>query len=148
MRAHLTAIERAQAVDDFVALIRFPTISGSGPLDGSYDACGKWLLEQLVAIGLVAQILPESVPHKPVVVATWVGTDPSLPAILLNGHYDVVPVIPESWTIPAFDGVRQGTRIYGRGTQDMKSVGIQHVEAIYRLKEEQKIRLKRTIHLW
>jgi len=37
--------------------------------------------------------------------------------------------------------------IYGRGTQDMKSVGIQHLEAIRRLKEAGK-RVKRTIHLW
>jgi aminoacylase len=146
MKAHLTASERAQAVDDFVALIRFPTISGSGPLDGSYDACGKWLLEQLVAIGLVAQILPESVPHKPVVVATWVGTDPSLPAILLNGHYDVVPVIPESWTVPAFDGVRQGTRIYGRGAQDMKCVCAQYLVALRHLKASG-FQPLRTVHV-
>ena len=37
--------------------------------------------------------------------------------------------------------------IYARGTQDMKSVGIQHIEAIYRLKVEQKMTFKRTIHL-
>jgi len=37
--------------------------------------------------------------------------------------------------------------IYGRGTQDMKSVAIQHLEAVKRLKEAGK-RFKRTIHLW
>ena len=38
--------------------------------------------------------------------------------------------------------------IYARGTQDMKSVAIQHIEAIYRLKVLQKKKFKRTIHLW
>ena len=38
--------------------------------------------------------------------------------------------------------------IYARGTQDMKSVGIQHIEAIYRLKVVKKKKFKRTIHLW
>ena len=147
MKTHLTADERTQAVGDFVSLIRFPTISGSGPLDGSYDACGTWLLEQLVAIGLDnVQILPESVPHKPVVVATWPGTDPSLPAILLNGHYDVVPVIAESWTVPAFEGVRQGTRIYGRGAQDMKCVCTQYLVALRHLKAHG-FQPLRTVHV-
>lgn len=36
--------------------------------------------------------------------------------------------------------------IFGRGSQDMKSVTIQHIEAIRRLKLNQ-IRLKRTIHI-
>ena len=38
--------------------------------------------------------------------------------------------------------------IFARGTQDMKSVGIQHIEAIYRLKVLQKKKFKRTIHMW
>lgn len=32
----------------------------------------------------------ELVPNKPIVLATWPGSDPSLPSILLNSHYDVV----------------------------------------------------------
>lgn len=37
-------------------------------------------------------------------------------------------------------------KIYARGTQDMKSVGIQYLEAVRYLKEEGQ-RFKRTIHL-
>jgi acetylornithine deacetylase/succinyl-diaminopimelate desuccinylase-like protein len=32
------------------------------------------------------------VPGKPIVLLTWEGKDPHLPAILLNSHVDVVPV--------------------------------------------------------
>lgn len=32
------------------------------------------------------------VENKPIVILTWVGSDPALPSILLNSHMDVVPV--------------------------------------------------------
>ena len=79
---------------------------------------------------------------------TWEGEDPSLPSLLLNSHTDVVPVFPESWKHDPFAAVKEENGdIYARGTQDMKSVGIQHIEAIKRLKASG-VRLKRTVHLW
>jgi acetylornithine deacetylase/succinyl-diaminopimelate desuccinylase-like protein len=57
--------------------------------------------------------------------------------ILLNSHYDVVPVMKEHWTMPAFEGkitdVGGEQRLYGRGAQDMKPVCIQYIVAISRL---------------
>ena len=35
--------------------------------------------------------MTECVADKPVLVMTWTGQDPSLPAIMLNSHTDVVP---------------------------------------------------------
>ena len=86
-------------------------------------------------------------PDKPTLVVTWPGTNPSLSSVLLNSHMDVVPVFPEHWTYPPFSAHKddQGN-IYGRGTQDMKCVGIQHLEAVRRLKEQGK-KLKRTVHI-
>ena len=56
--------------------------------------------------------------------------------------------ISEHWKHDPFAAVKEPNGdIYARGTQDMKSVGIQHIEAIYKLKVEQKLRFKRTIHL-
>ena len=78
-------------------------------------------------------ILPESEAHKPVVIATLAGSDPSLPCILLNSHFDVVPVMPEHWSVPAFEGVRKEGRVYGRGAQDMKCVCVQYLVAIRKL---------------
>jgi hypothetical protein len=57
--------------------------------------------------------------------------------MLLNSHYDVVPVMKEHWTMPAFEGkittVDGEQRLYGRGAQDMKPVCIQYIVAISRL---------------
>ncbi len=110
---------REEAITDLVEMVKFRTISGEGAANGSYDACGAWLMRKLEAIGLEVAILPESVDHKPIIVGKWEGTSPELPSILLNSHYDVVPVAEELWSVPCFDGLRRDGRVYGRGTQDM-----------------------------
>lgn len=79
---------------------------------------------------------------------TWEGSEPALPSLLLNSHTDVVPVFPECWKHDPFAAVKEDNGdIYGRGTQDMKSVGIQHLEAV-RILKESGARLKRTVHFW
>jgi acetylornithine deacetylase len=40
--------------------------------------------------------------------------------VLLSGHTDVVPVVGQKWTSPPFVLRREGDRLYGRGTCDMK----------------------------
>lgn len=50
-----------------------------------------------------------------------VGTgEPGRPTLVVNGHLDVVPVDPGGWTHPPFACERDGDRLYGRGTADMK----------------------------
>lgn len=43
-----------------------------------------------------------------------------VPGVILSGHVDVVPVEGQTWTQPAFATTQIGTRLYGRGTTDMK----------------------------
>lgn len=53
----------------------------------------------------------------------------------------------DSWTYPPFSAhVDETGKIFARGSQDMKSVGIQFLEAVRRLKKEG-LRLKRTVHV-
>uniref|UniRef100_A0A3B4DHF7 N-acyl-aliphatic-L-amino acid amidohydrolase n=1 Tax=Pygocentrus nattereri TaxID=42514 RepID=A0A3B4DHF7_PYGNA len=86
-------------------------------------------------------------PGRVVAIMTWTGTNPSLKSVLLNSHTDVVPVYQEQWKYDAFAAVKDAEgNIYGRGTQDMKCVTIQYIEAIRRLKAAGK-RFPRTIHL-
>lgn len=80
---------------------------------------------------MVASFRPYSV-----ILLTWEGRDPSLPAILLNSHIDVVPVEADKWGTDPFGAHKdEEGNIYARGAQDMKCVGIQHLEAVTRLKE-------------
>lgn len=83
---------------------------------------------------------------KPVVILTWVGTDPNLPSIVLNSHMDVVPVYEHLWTHKPFEAdIDDQGRIYARGSQDMKSVGTQYLGALRYFKRNN-IQFKRTIH--
>ena len=73
----------------------------------------------------------ETVPGKWVTVMTCEGTDPNKKSILLNSHIDVVPVYPDYWKYPPFSAHKEENGdIYARGSQDMKLVGIQYVEAL------------------
>ena len=112
-----------------------------------YDACLIFLRKQAERLGLVHHTT-EMVKGKPIFIMTWQGTEPNLPALLLNSHTDVVPVFPESWKYDPFEAVKEKNGdIYARGSQDMKCVGIQYIEAIYKLKVLQKKSFRRTIHL-
>lgn len=78
---------------------------------------------------------------------TWKGTEPSLPSIVLNSHMDVVPVFEDKWTHPPFSAdIDSEGRIFARGSQDMKCVGVQYLAAIRALKKEG-VTLRRTIHV-
>ena len=91
MSLQLNASEKEEASAWLSEIISFPTVSGEGPLNGSYNTCANWILNKLLSIGLDAKILPESGCNKPIVIASWIGSSPSLPVIVLNSHYDVVP---------------------------------------------------------
>jgi aminoacylase len=116
----------------FKEFLRIRSISGEGA-DGAYAECAEWLCKQGEEIGLKVEVV-EPVKNKPVVTMLWEGTDPSLPCLILNSHYDVVPVVEEMWHVDAFGAEEKDGRIYGRGTQDMKSVCVQYLEAIRALK--------------
>lgn len=81
------------------------------------------------------------------VVLSWQGTDPALPSIMLNSHMDVVPVDPAQWDTPPFAAHKKPNGdIVGRGSQDMKCVGMWYLEAVRKLKGAG-TSLLRTLHL-
>jgi acetylornithine deacetylase len=64
--------------------------------------------------------------------------------VVLSGHTDVVPVEGQTWTSNPFELRREGDRLYGRGTCDMK--GFDAV-CLAMIPEFQKANLARPIHL-
>ncbi|XP_076447234.1 aminoacylase-1-like [Babylonia areolata] len=130
------------AVTNFRTYLRINTVQPNpcyGEADSFYQAQAK-------EIGLDFRSA-EVVQGKPFGILTWKGEDPSLPSVMLYSHTDVVPVFPEHWKYPPFSAHKdeQGN-IYARGSQDMKCVGIQYLEAIRRLKKEG-VKLKRNVHV-
>jgi acetylornithine deacetylase len=64
--------------------------------------------------------------------------------IVLSGHTDVVPVAGQAWSSDPFAVRRDGTRLYGRGTCDMK--GFDAI-CLAMVPEFQRATLKRPVHL-
>ncbi|OLP86323.1 Aminoacylase-1 [Symbiodinium microadriaticum] len=128
----------------FRDFLRIRSVSGEGP-QGSYAEAVAWLTAQCRRLGLTTKQV-EPVKGKPILLATWAGSDDSLPCLLLNSHYDVVPAMTECWSVDPWAAEVVDGRIYGRGTQDMKSVCVQYLFAIERLRKRGFVPL-RTIHL-
>lgn len=81
--------------------VQIPSVSGDGP-NGVYAQCGEWLQSYLEEEGLKVQAFSPTA-NKPIVVGTWEGRDPTLPSLLLNSHYDVVPVVRKHWQHDPFN---------------------------------------------
>ncbi|XP_055588181.1 aminoacylase-1-like [Uranotaenia lowii] len=126
----------------FREYLRIPSVHP----DIDYDGCVEFLLRQASILELPCEVI-EVDPGKPVVLMTWNGTHPEEGSILLNSHMDVVPVYAAKWSYPPFSAhMTDDGKIYGRGSQDMKCVGIQFLAVIRALKREG-VRLRRTVHV-
>ncbi|XP_046984884.1 aminoacylase-1A-like [Schistocerca americana] len=131
-----------EAVTNFRTYLRIPSVQPNI----NYDECVNFLKQQAESIGLDFKVYSVTA-GKPIVVLTWEGKKPSASSILLNSHMDVVPVFPDKWKHDPFGAEKdKDGNIYARGSQDMKCVGIQYLEAIRRLKKKN-VRLLRTIHV-
>ena len=69
-------------------------------------------------------------PGHPVVYGEKI-IDPSLPTVLIYGHYDVQPADPyELWNTPPFEPTIRNERIYARGACDDKGQFYMHIKAL------------------
>ncbi|MGH9775644.1 MAG: M20/M25/M40 family metallo-hydrolase [Candidatus Acidiferrales bacterium] len=85
----------------------------------------------------------ESAPGRGNIVARLKGSGTE-PALILLNHMDVVPVTREFWTVDPFAGVQKDGYIWGRGSIDMKSLGIAELESFIEL-HRQKVPLRRDV---
>ncbi|KAF5301092.1 hypothetical protein FQA39_LY10911 [Lamprigera yunnana] len=129
------------AIENLREYLRIPSVHPNV----DYEPCVVFLEELAKNIGLDVDVY-RVLPNKPVVILTWIGTQPYLPSIMLNSHMDVVPVFEKYWVHNPFGGILDDGKIYGRGAQDTKGLGIQYLEAIRRLKRKG-FQSKRTVHI-
>ena len=76
----------SRAVSRWRDFMRFRSISGEGVSNGSYRQCVEFLTGLCTEVGLQVETL-EPVEGKPIIIATLVGSEPSLGRIVLNSHY-------------------------------------------------------------
>jgi acetylornithine deacetylase/succinyl-diaminopimelate desuccinylase-like protein len=110
-----------QAADLTARLIRIDTTNrGHGDAEGERPAA-ELVAELLEAAGAAPALL-ERTPGRSNVVGRVPGRDPSLPAVLVQAHLDVVPADPADWTVPPFAGEIRDGYVWGRGAVDMKDM--------------------------
>ncbi|PIA47862.1 hypothetical protein AQUCO_01400450v1 [Aquilegia coerulea] len=113
-----------------------------------YLSAISYLKSQAQSIGNLQTQIFEFAPLKPLLLITWKGSNPTLPSILLNSHLDSVPAEPSKWIHSPFSAVRSSDgKIYARGSQDDKCIGMQYLEAIRNLQLKQDFQPLRTIHI-
>uniref|UniRef100_A0A8C5I0I0 N-acyl-aliphatic-L-amino acid amidohydrolase n=1 Tax=Gouania willdenowi TaxID=441366 RepID=A0A8C5I0I0_GOUWI len=136
----------AQGEDPSVSLFREYLRLRTVHPEPDYNAALKFLDRIAEELKLPMRKI-EVCPGRVVSIMTWEGMKPTLKSVLLNSHTDVVPVFQEHWKYDAFSAFKDAEgNIYARGSQDMKCVTIQYIQAIRRLKAAGQ-RLMRTVHL-
>jgi len=102
-------------------LIRFDT-SNFGTNEGPGErAIAEHVATLISEVGLVPELF-ESAPGRANLVTRVEGSDPSLPALIVHGHLDVVPALAHEWSVDPFGGEEKDGLIWGRGAVDMKDM--------------------------
>jgi acetylornithine deacetylase/succinyl-diaminopimelate desuccinylase-like protein len=125
-------IDVAALSGEVVELLReYLTIDTTNP-PGDVSAAADWLEALLRSEGF-EQARHGPSPDKPSVVAT-LGAGPAANAFILAHHMDVVPVVPDDWSVAPFGGELRDGFIWGRGTLDMKGFGVLTLACAFALK--------------
>ena len=105
------------------SLIRFDTTNRApGDAVGELEVA-LWIEGLLREAGLEPHVLArDDAPHRANVVVRVAGMDPSLDAVLVHAHLDVVPAEPEQWARDPFGGDVADGYVHGRGAMDMKDM--------------------------
>jgi len=105
--------------------LRFPSVSTDPARRDDVSACGQWLYEKFVSMGLFAEV--RGTPGHPVIFARS-QPRPGLRTVLIYGHYDVQPADPlDLWTSPPFEPRLDNGIIFARGSADNKGQVMTHI---------------------
>jgi len=121
-------------LNELLELLRIPSVSADSKYAADVKRTADFIAEKLKAAG-ADQIEVCATAGHPIVYGEKM-IDPSLPTILVYGHYDVQPADPvELWHSPPFEPVIKQTEehpegaIYARGACDDKGQMYMHVKA-------------------
>ncbi len=118
-------------------LVAFPSVAGKPNGD-----IASWIEAYLAEHGTRVTVVPGPEGDRFNLFATVGSAD--MPGYILSGHMDVVPAGEPQWSSAPFTLRREGERLYGRGTTDMKGFLAAVLAAVPALA---KLRLFRPIHL-
>jgi acetylornithine deacetylase/succinyl-diaminopimelate desuccinylase-like protein len=110
-------------------LIRIDSTNyGEGRSNGETEAA-EYLGALLEKLGLTTTYV-DAAEKRTSVVARVAGSDPTLPALVVHGHTDVVPADPANWSVDPFGGEIRDGMLWGRGAVDMKNMDAMIIGAL------------------
>lgn len=119
---------KEQFLNELIDLLKIPSVSADSKFSDDVRKAAGFIKEKLEVAGADQVEIVETDGH-PIVYGEKI-VDPSLPTILVYGHYDVQPADPyELWDSPPFEPVIKNERIYARGACDDKGQMYMHVKA-------------------
>ena len=110
-----------EATELLSAYIRVDTVNPPGNETRACDFYGAILDREGIPYRLYE---PADAPGRATLVATLPGDGTGGKQLILLNHTDVVPFEREHWTVDPLGGEVSGGYIWGRGTLDMKGMGI------------------------
>ena len=115
-------------LEELFDLLRIPSISADSAYRGDVRKCAEYTAQKLKEAG-VDNVTLEETAGNPIVYGEKM-IDPSKPTVLVYGHYDVQPSVPdELWNTPPFEPTVKDGNIYARGACDDKGQFYMHAKA-------------------
>lgn len=115
-------------LDELFELLRIPSISADAAYSADVHRTAEYVKDKLIAAGADKVEICQTAGY-PIVYGEKM-IDPSLPTVLVYGHYDVQPAVPlELWETPPFEPTIRNERIYARGACDDKGQMYMHIKA-------------------
>ncbi|MEP1033970.1 dipeptidase [Ekhidna sp.] len=118
---------KEQFLSELLDLLRIPSVSADSKFAGDVRQAAEFLKNRFEELDTHVEICETA--GYPIVYAEHIK-DPSLPTVLVYGHYDVQPADPyELWDSPPFEPVVKNEKIFARGSADDKGQVYMHVKA-------------------
>lgn len=115
-----------RALDFLVRYVRTATVN---PPANTRTAAEMFRAE-LASAGLEPKLYTSGPAGQTNLVVRLAGRDRTKKPLLLLNHFDVVPVDPKAWSVDPFGGIIRDGVVWGRGTLDMKGIGVQQLTAL------------------
>ena len=116
-------------LEELTDILKIPSVSADPAYAKDIFSMAKDLENRLTKVGL-EEVRAYETAGFPMVYGQKI-IDPSLPTVLVYGHYDVQPADPlELWTSPPFEPVIRDEKIYARGACDDKGQMYLQVKAL------------------
>ncbi len=119
---------RTRFLEELFELLRFPSVSADPKYKGEVLKTADFVADKLKEAG-AENVEVCATEGYPIVYGEKI-ISPSLPTVLVYGHYDVQPPDPlELWHTPPFEPTLRDGKIYARGACDDKGQFYMHVKA-------------------